>query len=79
MIWAGISHDGLIDLAFPQGKQKAADYIKVLENNLLPFAERKYGANYVFQQDNSNPYFQTDKDLFPREKHKHFGLASSFS
>ena len=53
MILAGISHDGLTDLAFLQGKQKSADYIKVLENNLLPFAERIYGANYVFQQDNA--------------------------
>ena len=24
-----------------------------MENNLLPFAERMYGANYVFQQDNA--------------------------
>ena len=40
-----------IDLAFLQGKQKSADYNKVLENNLLPFAEKMYGANYVFQQD----------------------------
>ena len=28
MIWAGISHDGLTDLAFLQGKQKSEDYIK---------------------------------------------------
>ena len=53
MIWVAISHDGLTDLAFLQGKQKSADYIKVLENNLLPFAERMYDANYVFQQDAS--------------------------
>ena len=53
MIWAGISHDGLTDLTFLQGRQKSADYIKVLENNLLPFDERMYGANYVFQQDNA--------------------------
>ena len=73
MILAGISHDGLTDLPFLQGKQKSADYIKVLENNHLPFAESMYGAN------NSNPYFQTDKDLLPRQKHKRFELASSFS
>ena len=53
VIWVAISHDGLTDLAFLQGKQKSADYIKVLENNLLPFAERMYDANYVFQQDAS--------------------------
>ena len=51
MIWAGILHDGLTDLAILEGKQKLADYIKMLENNLLPFAERMYAANYVFQQD----------------------------
>ena len=48
MIWAGISHDGLTNLAFLQGKQKSSDYIKVLENNLLPFAERMYGASCGF-------------------------------
>ena len=53
MILAGI-FDGLTDLAFLQGKQKSADYIiKGLENNLLSFAERMYGANYVFQQNNA--------------------------
>ena len=45
MIWAGISHDGLTDLFYLQGKQKSVDYIKVLENNLLHFAERMYDAN----------------------------------
>ena len=39
-------------LAFLQGKQKSAEYFQVSENNLLPFAERMYGANYVLQQDN---------------------------
>ena len=34
MIWAGISYDGLTDLAFLQGMQKSVDYIKVLENKL---------------------------------------------
>ena len=53
MIWVGISHDGLTDLAFLKGKQKSADYIKVLENNLLPFAERMYCANYIYQKDNA--------------------------
>ena len=37
-------------------KSLQADYIKVLENNLLPFAERMFGANYVFQQDNAPIY-----------------------
>ena len=53
MIWTGISNDRLTDLAFLQGNQKSEEYIKVLENNLLPSAERIYGANYVFQQDNA--------------------------
>ena len=51
MIWVGISHDGLTNLAFLQGQQKSADYTKVLANNLLSFSKRMYGANYVFQQD----------------------------
>ena len=55
---------GPTDLAFLRGKQKLADFMKVLENNLLPFAERIFCANYVIQQDNA--LIHTDKDLLPR-------------
>ena len=43
--------DKLTDPAFLQRKQNSTDYVNVFKNNLLSFANRKSGANYVFQQD----------------------------
>ena len=37
MKWGGISSEGLTELAFLDGRQSSADYIKVLEDHLLPF------------------------------------------
>ena len=78
MLLARISYVRFTNLAILCGKQNSADYVKVLANNILTFAKRKYGANYVFQQDN-DPIHTSKLTLFPREKHKHFELASSFS
>ena len=54
MILGGISSEGLIDLAFLDGRQSSADYIKVIENHLPPFGEAYYGNNFILQQDNAS-------------------------
>ena len=48
MIWGGISSEGLTELAFLDGRKYSADYIKILENHLLPFGETYYGKNFYF-------------------------------
>ena len=49
MIWGGISSEGLTELAFLDGRQSSADYIKVLEDHPLPFGEAYYGKKFIFQ------------------------------
>ena len=80
MVLAGISLDLLTDLAFLQGKQNSADYVKGWQNNILTFAKRKYGTNYVFQQDNAPIYTsKLTRTFFHDRKKDRFELASSFS
>ena len=38
-IWGGISSEGLTELAFLDGRQSSANYIKILEDHLLSFGE----------------------------------------
>ena len=48
MIWGGIFNEGLTELAFLDEIQSSADYIKVLENHLLPFGEAYYKKKMYF-------------------------------
>ena len=43
MILGGIYSEGLTELAFLDGRQSSADYIKVIEDHFLPFGEAYYG------------------------------------
>ena len=40
-------------MAFLDGRQSSADYIKVFEDHLLPFGEVYYGKKIISQQDNA--------------------------
>ena len=53
MIWGGISCEILTELAFLDGKQSSVNYIKLLEDHLLPFAKYYQGGNFIFQQNNA--------------------------
>ena len=50
MTWGGISSEELTELAFLDGRQSSADYIKVLEDYLLAFGEAYYG-NILFSSE----------------------------
>ena len=54
MIWVGVSSSGKLKLQFIIGRQKAVDYVKVL--NDLSFAQKERrlcGDEWIFQQDNA--------------------------
>ena len=53
MIWGGISSEGSTELPFLDGIQSSADYIKVLEDHLLPFGVAHYEKIFIFQQHNA--------------------------
>jgi hypothetical protein len=37
MVWGAFSSNGVLQLAFPTTRMNSAEYIRILENNLLPF------------------------------------------
>jgi hypothetical protein len=53
MVWAAFGFNGKTQIIFLNGRQKAADYTRVLADHLLPFGEEIGGRNWNFQQDNA--------------------------
>jgi transposase len=53
MIWGAFSFSGKAELAFTTSKMNSAEYISVLNDNLLPFLNRFAHPRCVFQQDNA--------------------------
>lgn len=53
MVWGCFSALGRGELSFPTGKINAKKYTNILQEYLLPFANRMYGENFIFQQDNA--------------------------
>ena len=51
-VWAGISMRGPTRLMLFDGIMIAGMYVRILEEALLPSAQRLYGTNYLFMQDN---------------------------
>jgi hypothetical protein len=53
MVWAAFGFNGKTQIIFLNGRQKAADYIRVLADHLLPFGGEIGGRSWNFQQDNA--------------------------
>lgn len=56
MIWGAFSFEGKSELHFVNGTVNAPGYVDILEQRLIPFAERYHSENYTFQQDNARPH-----------------------
>ena len=79
MIRGGISSEGLTELAFLDWRQSSADYIKILEDHLLPFGEAYYGNNFIFQQDNASIHTsKLTKTFFQNRNFKVVGRPACF-
>lgn len=54
MVWGAFCSNSMLDLAFPSTKMNSSEYIKVLEDKLVPFLESSNEEHYIFQQDNAS-------------------------
>ncbi|KAK2579083.1 hypothetical protein KPH14_010932 [Odynerus spinipes] len=54
MVWGAFCIHGILPIAFPSKRMDSAEYITILENNLLPFLEEHCTVNWTFQQDNAS-------------------------
>jgi transposase len=55
MIWGGFCSEGVLRLGFPSFRMNSAEYIEVMEANLLPFLANEERAEnwWTYQQDNA--------------------------
>ena len=54
MIWEAFSPSGKLKLQFVSSRQKAADYVKMLNDlSLAPEGHCLCGEEWIFQQDNA--------------------------
>lgn len=56
MVWAAFSKKGKTDLVFLEGKQKAVDYIRTLENHLLGYIKSHDSTEFIYQHDGATPH-----------------------
>ncbi|GBM91488.1 hypothetical protein AVEN_140910-1 [Araneus ventricosus] len=69
IVWAALSFNGLVGLAFLNGWQNSPKYIETLGNHLMPFAENIGRRNWEYQHDNSPIHTsQCYEKLFKLEK-----------
>ncbi|KAG6616947.1 Transposase [Phytophthora cinnamomi] len=54
MVWAAFCAGGKSELVILEGNQNSERYIYTLSEYLLPFIDRVYGRECVFQQDNAS-------------------------
>lgn len=52
MIWGCFSASGVGPIFWVEGKMTAADYLDILQNQMLPFAEEEMPLKWEFMQDN---------------------------
>ena len=53
MIWGIMSSSGKLELKFVSGRQKVADYVKILNDLSLVQEARRLCEEWIFQQDNA--------------------------
>lgn len=53
MVWGAFCKHGVLPLAFPSTRINSQEYIRVLEEHLLPFLDQQCQQKWTFQQDNA--------------------------
>uniref|UniRef100_A0A1I7XAQ8 DDE_3 domain-containing protein n=1 Tax=Heterorhabditis bacteriophora TaxID=37862 RepID=A0A1I7XAQ8_HETBA len=53
MVWAAFNRNGSGRLHIVEGIMDSTSYVRILENNLLPYARsQRLGRDWIFQQEN---------------------------
>uniref|UniRef100_A0A1I7XGG2 DDE_3 domain-containing protein n=1 Tax=Heterorhabditis bacteriophora TaxID=37862 RepID=A0A1I7XGG2_HETBA len=57
MVWAAFNRNGSGPLHIVEGIMDSTSYVRILENNLLPYVRsQRLGRNWIFQQDNDEKH-----------------------
>ena len=55
-VWGGIHYGGKLALRVLVDNVNAQSYLEILEQDLLPYAQEHFQANFVLQDDNAPPH-----------------------
>ena len=64
MVWGAIHHGGRNELVVVDGAMNHHLYIQIMRNQMLPWATRVFGRNFVYVQDNAPPHTARDTASF---------------
>lgn len=64
MVWAGFSAFGTTELAFVSSRMKSADYVRILQDKLLPYVAKFPHQHFTFQQDNAAIHVSAETTAF---------------
>ena len=53
MTWVAFGYRSRSPICFISHKINAENYVELLDNVLINYAEENYGNNFIFQQDNA--------------------------
>ena len=68
MIWAGIGYLGRARIHFIQGSLDSEKYMRILEDESLPFGVNIGGRGWILQQNNARPHVASATIDFLRRK-----------
>ncbi|TMW48876.1 hypothetical protein DOY81_006040, partial [Sarcophaga bullata] len=68
MIWVAFGYRARSPICFISHKMNAENYVELLDNVFVEFAEENYGNNFIFQQDNAPIYVAKRTKAFFEEK-----------
>ena len=68
MIWGAFSYNGKAEIHFMNGRYKSSDYLRMLENHLLPSADRIAGSDWTFMQDNAAIHVSNESKKWFQDK-----------
>lgn len=60
VVWGGISVHGQTPLMFMVGRQATSDYLKIMEEVIIPFGQDNMPIRWIYQQDNAPIHVSKD-------------------
>ena len=67
MVFGAFGYHGKLSIHFVEDNMKAKDYVDIICNKVIPFSNKMYGKNWIFQQDNAPVHTSNITKTFLRD------------
>lgn len=68
MVYGAIASDGFFKLIKIEGTINSDTYLQLLKDTMLPIFRKRYGHNFIYQQDNARPHISKKMQEFFRKE-----------